>query len=503
MLQKDFHINHQKTVLYSIKSADLLTPVAAFLKLSSLVGENPTNIFLLESVQGGVSRARYSIIGLLPDLIWKSVDGTAYINRDPLHHADGFVQDNKKPLDSLRALISESQLEINMDIPPMVGGIFGYLGYDMVRQMENLPNPPVNDLHLPEGIMIRPSVFVIFDVVKDELILAAPLRDFSETTQLQAEKTLQTIQDALNEPLPLEQKGAETPPLIIPEAQSTFSKSQFKDVVHAIKEYIYAGDVFQVVPSQRFSIPFSLPPVALYRALRRINPAPFLFCLQLENFALVGSSPEILVRLRDGKVTVRPLAGTRPRGKNYEEDLRLEKELLADQKELAEHLMLIDLGRNDVGRVSEIGSVKVTEKFVIERFSHVMHISSNVEGKLRKGLTALDALIAGFPAGTLTGAPKIRAMEILDEVEPTRRATYAGCIGYFGADGSMDTCIGLRTALIKDQVMYVQAGCGVVADSDPESEYQETQHKAKALFRAAEEAWRYALTNEHSSKKVS
>lgn len=502
MLNEDFQINQQKTVIYSIKSADLLTPVAAFLRLSELVGKNLTNIFLLESVQGGINKARYSIIGLFPDLIWKSIDGIAYINRNPSDNAENYIKENKKPLESLRALISESQLEIDMDIPPMVGGIFGYLGYDMVRQMEDLPNPPVNDLHLPEGIMIRPSVFAIFDAVKDELILAAPLRDTSDKTEFQAKKNLQKIQEALAEPFPLEQKTSNINPLTLPKPQSTLTKDQFRDIVQNIKKYIYDGDVFQVVPSQRFSVPFALSPVSLYRALRRINPAPFLFCLQLENFALVGSSPEILVRLRGGKVTVRPLAGTRPRGKSYEEDLKLEKELLADKKELAEHLMLIDLGRNDVGRVSEIGSVKVTEKFVIERFSHVMHISSNVEGKLRKGLTALDALIAGFPAGTLTGAPKIRAMEILDEVEPTRRTTYAGCIGYFGADGSMDTCIGLRIALIKDQHMYVQAGCGVVADSDPEAEYQETKHKAKALFRAAEEAWRYTFTNKNFSKKA-
>lgn len=491
VLKEDLKINSQNTVIYSIESADLLTPVAAFLRLSALVGKNPTNIFLLESVQGGISKARYSIIGLLPDLVWKCNQGVAYINRNPVYQADSFVKEEVKPLQSLQNIISESQMDIDLDIPPMVGGIFGYLGYDMVRQMENLPHPPVNDLNLPEGIMIRPSIFVVFDAVKDELILAAPLRDHSEEAQNKAKENLRKVLKALNGSLPVENQLYDFTKNKEIEPQSTFKKDEFKQIVNRIKEYIFAGDAFQVVPSQRFSIPFTLPPVALYRALRRINPAPFLFCLQLDGFSLVGSSPEILVRLRDGKVTVRPLAGTRPRGATQEEDLRLEAELLADQKELSEHLMLIDLGRNDVGRVSEIGSVKVTEQFVIERFSHVMHISSNVEGQIQKGLSALDALIAGFPAGTLTGAPKIRAMEILDEVEPTQRVTYAGCIGYFGADGSMDTCIGLRTALIKDQMMYVQAGCGVVADSDPEAEYQETKHKAKALFRAAEEAWSF------------
>lgn len=487
----DFIVSEQQTVIYTVKSADLITPVSAYLQLSVLAGKNPKNIFLLESVQGGISRARYSIIGLLPDVVWKCHQGVVSVNRDPLNTPEAFVTQDIHPIESLRAFIAESQLDIPDNIPPMVGGIFGYLGYDIVRQMEHLPKPPQNDLGLPEGIMFRPSVFAIFDTVRDELTLAVPLRGKTPEEQEQAKQLLRKAQDALNAPVPLGKKVNKAVENLSESPSSTFTKDEFKKAVEQIKEYIFEGDAFQVVPSQRFSIPFKLPPVALYRSLRRINPAPFLFCLQLDNFALVGSSPEILVRLRDGMVTVRPLAGTRPRGKTPEEDLQLEQDLLADQKELAEHLMLIDLGRNDVGRVSEIGSVKVTEQFVIERFSHVMHISSNVEGKLKQNLTALDALIAGFPAGTLTGAPKIRAMEILDEIEHTQRATYAGCIGYFGADGSMDTCIGLRTALIKDATMYVQAGCGVVADSDPEAEYEETKHKARALFRAAEDAWSF------------
>lgn len=491
MSYDEFKISDKKTVIYMVQSADLITPVSAFLQLSVLVGKNPKNIFLLESVQGGVTRARYSIIGLLPDTVWKCHQGVVSMNTDPLRHPDQFITQDVHPLKSLRKFIADSQLDIPDNIPPMVGGIFGVLGYDMVRQMEHLPNPPKNDLDLPEGVMFRPSAFAIFDTVKDELILAAPLREETVEEQDGAKNLLRKVQRALNEPVPSDKKFNQTVDNHAQTPSSTFTKEEFKRAVEKTKEYIFAGDAFQVVPSQRFSIPFKLPPVALYRSLRRVNPAPFLFCLQLDNFALVGSSPEILVRLRDGTVTVRPLAGTRPRGKTEEEDLQLEQDLLADKKELAEHLMLIDLGRNDVGRVSEVGSVKVTEQFVIERFSHVMHISSNVEGKLKPNLTALDALIAGFPAGTLTGAPKIRAMEILDEIEHTQRATYAGCIGYFGADGSMDTCIGLRTALIKDDTMYVQAGCGVVADSDPEAEYEETKHKAKALFRAAEDAWSF------------
>jgi anthranilate synthase component 1 len=278
----------------------------------------------------------------------------------------------------------------------------------------------------------------------------------------------------------------------VPEPESNFSRDEFVAVVERVKEYIRAGDAFQVVPSQRFSAPFALPPFALYRALRRINPAPFLFFLDFGGFAVVGSSPEILVRLRDDTVTIRPIAGTRPRGKTPEEDRRNAADLLGDQKELAEHLMLLDLGRNDVGRVARIGSVKVTERNIIEYYSHVMHIVSNVDGKIDPQYDAMNALMAGFPAGTVSGAPKVRAMEIIDELEPERRGIYAGAVGYFAANGSMDTCIALRTAVVKDGTIYVQAGGGVVADSDPEAEYQETVSKARALVRAAEEAVRFA-----------
>ena len=333
--------------------------------------------------------------------------------------------------------------------------------------------------------------------MNDELTLAAPVhpRDgvSAETAWDEAQTAIEAAQAALDRPLPHPAPPVNLPPL--PAPSSNFTKEEFVQAVLKGKEYIAAGDAFQIVPSQRFSVPFALPPFALYRALRRINPAPFLFFLNFDNFAIVGSSPEILVRLRDDTVTIRPLAGTRKRGETMEEDRALEADLLSDPKERAEHLMLVDLGRNDVGRVSEIGSVKVTESFAIERFSHVMHISSTVQGTIRKGLDALDALVAGFPAGTLTGAPKVRAMEIIEELEPTRRGYYAGCIGYFAANGTMDTCIGLRTALVKDGTMHVQAGAGVVADSDPVAEYEETRQKARALFRAAEEAVRFAAGN--------
>jgi anthranilate synthase component 1 len=470
--------------------ADLETPVAAFLKLA----HGRPNSFLLESVEGGAARGRYSIIGMDPDLVWRCLDGHAEVNRHARSAPHAFIADDRTALDSLRALINETRLDVPAHLPPMAGGIVGYLGYDMVRLMEKLPEKNHDVIGIPQALLIRPTLFVIFDNVNDELTLAVPVYPRVETSAEAAweaaQARLDEAGDALVRPLP-----HPAPPVALPELPapaSNFTKQDFMDAVLKAKEYIAAGDAFQIVPSQRFSVPFALPPLALYRSLRRINPAPFLFFLDFGGFAIVGSSPEILVRLRDGIVTIRPLAGTRRRGTTHEEDQALEAELLGDQKERAEHLMLLDLGRNDVGRVAELGSVNVTESFVVERFSHVMHISSNVEGKLRDELEALDALIAGFPAGTLSGAPKVRAMEIIEELEPDRRNIYGGCIGYFAANGTMDTCIALRTALVKDGTMYIQAGGGVVADSDPEFEYEETRQKARALLRAAEEAVRFA-----------
>ena len=475
-------------IVWTVEAADLLTPVAAFLKLSRHMPGSDRNGFLLESIEGGVARGRYSVIGLLPDLVWRCNDGEVSSGAD----AASLEADPRPPMASLRALIADSRLPLPDGLPPMIGGVFGYLGYEMVRQMERLPHPPADDLHLPDAMLLRPSLFAVFDNVRDELTLAVPLRRSGPDARAASDDLLAAARRALARELPPARSavsGIGPEPI---EPRSNFSRDGFLAAVDRAKDYIAAGDVFQVVPSQRFSAPFPLPGLALYRALRRINPAPFLFFLDLsagsEDFQLVGSSPEVLVRLRDGLVTVRPLAGTRPRGADRAEDARLEADLLADPKERAEHLMLVDLGRNDVGRVAELGSVRVQESFAIERFSHVMHISSTVTGRLRPGLDALDALEAGFPAGTLTGAPKIRAMEIVDELEPTRRGTYGGCIGYFGADGTMDTCIGLRMALLRDGQMHVQAGCGVVADSVPEAEYEETRQKARALFRAAEAA---------------
>jgi anthranilate synthase component 1 len=476
--------------------ADLETPVSAYLKL----GTNPDgsareNSFLLESVQGGEARGRYSIIGLKPDLIWRTRGNIAEINRGALSGGE-FIAEAAKPLDSLRVLVRETQMAVPHGIPSMAAGLFGYLGYDMARQVEDLPNPPPDTLGLPDAILLRPTIVAIFDTVKDEIIVATPVwpdaKVDAKAAFARAQARLDETVAELERPAPASPPVPDDLPVNVP-AESNMTKAEFFDVVARAKEYIASGDVFQVVPSQRFRRPFTLPPFSLYRALRRLNPSPFLYFLSMPGFQIAGSSPEVLVRLRDKTVTIRPIAGTRPRGKTPEEDAALAAELLADPKERAEHLMLIDLGRNDVGRVAKTGAVKVTGSFFIERYSHVMHIVSKVEGEIRDGLDAMDALAAGLPAGTLTGAPKIRAMEIIDTFEKEKRgAAYAGAIGYFAADGSMDTCIVLRTALLKDGVMYAQAGAGIVSDSVPESEYQETISKAKALFAAAEEAVRFA-----------
>ena len=497
MIQPDFEAfaraydSGRPCALYTRLVADLETPVSAFLKL----GEGRENAFLLESVQGGETRGRYSIITRQPDLIWRCRNGAAEINRAALS-GDSFTPQAEKPLDSLRKLVAETRMELPAGLPPMAVGLFGYLGYDMVRQIEHLPNPPPDTLGLPDAIMTRPTITAIFDSVKDEIVLVTPVwPDTAVDAKAAYARASERLNDAiadLERPAPPAPPVPDDLPTGVP-VQSNMTKAEYFDVVARAKEYILAGDVFQVVPSQRFRRPFTLPPFALYRALRRLNPSPFLYHLALPGFAIVGSSPEILVRLRDGKVTIRPIAGTRVRGKTPEEDKALADELMADPKERAEHLMLVDLGRNDVGRVSKTGAVKVTASFFIERYSHVMHLVSNVEGDIRPGLDAVDALAAGLPAGTLTGAPKIRAMELIDEFEKEKRgAAYAGAVGYFAADGSMDTCIVLRTALVKDGTMYVQAGGGVVADSQPEAEYQETVNKSKALLAAAEEAVRFA-----------
>jgi anthranilate synthase component 1 len=478
-------------VVWTSLVADLETPVSAFLKVAA----GKAASFLLESVEGGAVRGRYSIIGLDPDLIWRVRDGHAEINRSPTTLPDAFVPCSEPPLDALRRLIADSRIALPAQLPPPAAGLFGYLGYDMARLMEELPHPNPDPVGVPDAILIRPMLIVVFDAVQDSITVVTPVRPETgvdaDAAYAEASERLAGIIRDLDRPLDKATVADAQAPRSAAPASNT-APADYAAMVRKAKDYIFAGDIFQVVLSQRFAAPFALPAFSLYRALRRINPAPFLYFLDFGRFAIAGSSPEILVRVRDSQVTIRPLAGTRPRGATPHEDAALEAELLADPKERAEHLMLLDLGRNDVGRVASIGSVRVTDQFFIERFSQVMHIVSNVEGTLDEKHDALDALIGGFPAGTVSGAPKVRAMQIIDELERDKRGLYAGCVGYFSAAGQMDTCIALRTALIKDGMMYVQAGAGIVADSDPAAEQQECINKAKALFRAAEEARRFA-----------
>jgi anthranilate synthase component 1 len=477
-------------VVWTTLVADLETPVSAYLKLGA-GGQS----FLLESVEGGASRGRYSIIGLEPDIVWRAQGSRARVNRTARTRPDAFEPCPDAPLQALRALIAESRIELPDALPPMAAGVFGYMGYDMVRQMEHLPADKPDPIGIPDAVMLRPTLIVIFDTVKDVMTVVTPVRpengvDASSALGRAVERLTRVV-DLLDKPLDKSIAQSTDGP-IEAAPQSNTSPEAYRGMVARAKEYIAAGDAFQIVLAQRFEAPFTLPPFSLYRALRRTNPSPYLYFLDFGTFAVAGSSPEILVKAADCVVTIRPIAGTRPRGATPHEDKALEDELLADPKERAEHLMLLDLGRNDVGRVSATGTVRVTDQFFIERYSHVMHIVSNVEGRLDAKYDALDALAAGFPAGTVSGAPKVRAMQIIDELEKDKRGLYAGCVGYFSAGGTMDTCIVLRTALVKDGTMYVQAGAGIVADSNPDAEQQECVNKAKALFRAAEEARRFA-----------
>ena len=478
-------------VVWTTLVGDLETPVSAYLKLA---GEEPGS-FLLESVERGETRGRYSVIGLRPDLVWRCTGDAAELNADPLADPHAFRPEPDGALSSLRRLLRASLIDMPAGLPPMAAGVVGYMGYDMVRRMERLPDRPADALGLPDGLFVRPTVMAVFDAVTDIITIVTTVRPeprrSAQAAYAAATERLAEMVDRLGRALAA---GAATgqPTAPLPKPGSNTPADHYKAMVRKAKDYIVAGDIFQVVLSQRFSVPFALPPFSLYRALRRTNPSPFMYHLNFGDFAIVGSSPEILVRLRDGRVTVRPIAGTRPRGATPEEDAALAADLLADPKELSEHLMLLDLGRNDVGRVARPGSVCVTDRNVIERYSHVMHIVSNVEGDIDPAFDAIAALEAGFPAGTVSGAPKVRAMEIIDELESEGRGPYAGGVGYFSAGGSMDTCIVLRTAIVKDGVMHVQAGAGIVADSDPDAEQRECENKARALVRAAEEAVRFA-----------
>jgi anthranilate synthase component 1 len=459
--------------------ADTETPVSAFKK----VGGMPYS-FLLESVEGGETVGRYSFVGTGPRLVVRAKNESVEIS-----HPDGRVErtTSPQPLDALRQVMRQYRFVADADLPPFCGGAVGYVSYDAVRYLENIGSLAVDDLRLPDLYFMITDTVLIFDHVRHRLqILSNAVVD--DTTSAdeaydQALGKIQALREKLRAPLPPPTSAAPAP---APPMVSNFTQPQFEQVVERCKEYIRAGDIFQVVISQRFAVPLSVPAFDVYRALRAINPSPYMFFLQFDGFALAGSSPETLVKLTGNEVQLRPIAGTRRRGATREEDMALERELLADEKELAEHIMLVDLGRNDCGRVCEYGTVRVDDLMVIERYSHVMHIVSNVTGRLRAGLDAFDVFSAAFPAGTVTGAPKIRAMQIIEELEPVRRGPYAGAVGYFSFNGNLDCGITIRTVVIADNMAYVQAGAGIVADSVPENEYRETINKATALIRALE-----------------
>jgi anthranilate synthase component 1 len=481
--------NFSATVLFKKIPTDIITPVTACLKVEK---HFPKHHFLFESAENGNNKGRFSLLGFMPDLAWKCDGKKSFLNSDFEKNPQNFSEEAGDVFQNLRNLIEKSKIDwsgLNYGsnaLPAMCSGIFGYMNYDMVRLMEKIPDRNLPDeIKIPDSIFIRPQIIIVFDNLFDCALICAPV--FSDTKNSSFESVVEKIsavEEILSQPLETASIKAKTDFNF----SSNYSEKEYCDAVETAKKFITDGDIFQTLPSQRFTSDFDkkLSEFSFYRALRSVNPSPFLFYLKMDDFVLTGSSPEIMVSLKEKKVTVRPLAGTRKRGKNSEEDKKIADELLKDEKEIAEHLMLIDLGRHDVGRVAKAGSVVVTEKMTIENYSHVMHISSNVEGILREGLDALDALISGFPAGTVSGAPKIRAMEIIEEIEKVKRSFYAGCVGYFASNGDMETCITLRSALIKDGKIYLQSGAGVVFDSNPKSEFDECVNKAQALIRACE-----------------
>ena len=434
-------------------------------------------------------RGRYSLLGLAPDLVFRAAGNAAAINPHWLNDRTAFAPADRPTLAALRDLVARCRMEVPPELPPALACLVGYFGYETIGLVEDLPRPAADPLGLPDMMFVRPTVIVIFDRLSDARFIVAPVwpnagRAADALIGAARERIEETARRLAAPDLPPPPRAEAAPLDLAPQ----LPPGRYAELVRQAKDYIVAGDIFQVVLAQRFTAPFALPPFELYRALRRVNPSPFLYHLDLPGFALTGSSPEILVRVRDGEVTIRPIAGTRPRGKTASEDEINRTSLLSDPKERAEHLMLLDLGRNDVGRVAETGSVRVTDSYGIEFYSHVMHIVSNVVGRLDSSHDALDALFAGFPAGTVSGAPKVRACQIIAELEPEVRGAYAGGVGYFSPDGSMDSCIVLRTAVVKDGVMHVQAGAGIVADSDPAYEQRECEAKAGALLAAAREA---------------
>ncbi len=477
------------TLIWRKRIADTETPVSAALKLF----EPERGDFILESVEGGETRGRHSLIGIAPDLVFRAAGDRAEINHHWLTDREAFEPEPLPTLGALRALAASCRMDVPEELPPALACLVGYFGYETIGLVEKLPRAPQSELELPDMLFVRPTVILVFDRLKDEMFLVSPIWSGADDTP-----AVELANERLDEAERLLDKSVDKAVANRPGSADALQLSpvlpadRYRQMVLRAKDYIAAGDIFQVVLAQRFTAPFALSAVDLYRALRRINPSPFLYFLDLPDFAIVGSSPEILVRARGGEVTIRPIAGTRPRGKNSIEDAENRASLLADPKERAEHLMLLDLGRNDVGRVTKGGSVAVTDSYMVEFYSHVMHIVSNVVGELAPDKDAIDALFAGFPAGTVSGAPKVRACEIIAELEPETRGAYAGGVGYFSPNGDMDSCIVLRTGIVKDGVLHVQAGAGIVADSEPEYEQRECEAKAGALIAAAREAVKVA-----------
>ena len=460
--------------------ADMETPLSVYRKLA-----NAPFSYLFESVEGGDKWARYSLIGLPANKIIRITGNRLEVTDN------GRIIESKEienPLEYIEACQKEVQIVEQEGLPKFNGGLVGYFGYDCVRYIEPRlkESQPTDNLGTPDALFMVSEEVAVFDNLKNKLYLIILVNSDSEEEKKKAENRLDNLEKKLQNPLP--DQALIQPKESVDESDfvSGFGEKEFKSAVNKVKEYIYSGDVMQVVCSQRMSIPFTADPVALYRAIRHLNPSPYLYYLHLGEFHIVGSSPEILARLEDDEVTVRPIAGTRRRGRDNDDDLAMEEDMINDPKEIAEHLMLIDLGRNDIGRVAEPGSVEVTQKFGVERYSHVMHMVSNVKAKLKKDLSSMDVFKATFPAGTVSGAPKIRAMEIIDEIEPVKRGIYGGAVGYLSWQGNMDMAIAIRTAVIKEEVLYIQAGGGFVADSDPDLEWKESLNKGRAIFKAAE-----------------
>ena len=476
-----------KQVLFTSFAADVHTPISSLLKL-----EKEKYLFLFESVERGSQKGRYSVIGLKPDLIWECKDGISKIKKSNKNIIRKKI--NSDPLDNLRKIIEENKLKIPHNLPSIACGLFGYLGYEMIKYFENVKMIKKDKLDLPESIFIRPSLTLVFDNVNDKLyiskIISPNQKKALETFKL-AESEIANLIQKITRPLKksnLNLHNLSSEVDIFKNVKSNTTYLEFKKMIEKAKKYIFEGEIFQVVLSRLFKAKIKSSPISIYRALRHLNPSPYLFFMNFKDFVIVGSSPEILIKLEDDKVTIRPIAGTRKRGKTKQQDRKLERDLLSDPKEISEHLMLLDLGRNDISRVTEPGTVKVTSKMYIEYFSHVMHIVSNIEGKINKTKNSTDVLFSGFPAGTVTGAPKIRAIEIIEELEKNRRNIYAGSVGYISNNGNINTCIALRTALIKNGYIYVQAGAGIVADSKPVNEFKETENKAMAILTACENA---------------